>query len=1149
MAVCPNCGEDNPDRFRFCGVCGRPLLSTPSEEERKVVTVLFVDLVGFTARSDRADPEDVRATLRPYHALLRREIDRWGGTLEKFIGDAAMAVFGAPVAHEDDAERAVRAVLRILEAIPELNEEHPGLDLAVRAGIDTGEAVVALGARPEEGEGIVAGDVVNTAARLQSEAPVQGIVVGEVTHRTTKHVIEYEELAPVTVKGKAQPVPIWRAVGARSRFGIDLERPRTPFIGRDDDLALVTQAYHRALREQSLQLVTIAGEPGVGKTRLVTELRNYVDDRPEVVFWRQGRCLPYGDGISFWALGEIVKSHASILESDGPEEAAAKLSEAVDLVVEDDRDRDWLRARLAPLIGAAEAAATVERDESFAAWRTFLEAVAAARPLVITVEDLHWADEAMLAFLEHLVDWSSDAPLFLVCTARPELYERHPNWGGGKRNSATVSLSPLSDEDTARLIAALLEQTVLPAETQQVLLDRAGGNPLYAEEFIRMLIDREILTREQGLWTIPDEAEIPVPESVHALIAARLDTLPPERKALLQDAAVVGKVFWSGAVAFMASSDETAVRETMHELARKELVRPARRSSVEDQAEYAFWHALIRDVAYGQIPRVARVEKHRTAAAWIERLAGARVADVAELLAHHYAEALDLAASTGSAGDVADLEDNARRFLVLAGDRVRHLDPRKAESHYRRALELIPTHDPDWPDVLTKAADAAFEAGTGTIPDLERDYARAIDAYRTQGDMLMTGHAMARLSFPVWAKGEGTRAIQLASDAITLLEGEPPGPELASAYASLAGRLTMSGDPEGSLRFSEKALTLAGRLGLRRVTQRALQNRGMDRCDLGDLAGMDDLREALDLGVEIGLGLDTANAHINLSFWVWLAEGPAPSLALHREAIEFGRRRGLSTYRWATGELCWMLYDSGEWEELLHTAETVREWDQAARARGTNWQPGVMALTMRALVDAQRGAIAEADSAREQILSRTREIGDPQVLVPGLATAAVIAESAGSPEAAVGLLAELRDATRHRSPVARAWRLTEIARTGVSAGVPEIVRDFLDGLDVVTARHRNSVLTAEATLTEAAGQLDDALDLHGRAAARWREYGHVPETGFALLGSGRCLVGLARPTEATPALREARSIFVGLGAEPLVAEADEWLTKATALSS
>ncbi len=479
MSACPSCGKELPGEFPFCPFCAAPLTAARPvaavREERKVVTVLFCDLVGFTAASEAADPEDVRARIRPYHARLRLEIERYGGTVEKFIGDAVMAVFGAPIAHEDDAERAVRAGLRILEAIAELNEADPALSLQVRIGIGTGEAVVALGARPEEGEGIVTGDVVNTASRLQGAAPVNGVACSEGTYRQTERVFDYEELEPVAVKGKQERVALFRPLRPRARFGSDVTRKHTTaLVGRELEKTLLVGTFERSAQQRSCQLVTIIGEPGVGKSRLCAELFQHIDQHPELVTWRQGRCLPYGEGIAFWALGEIVKAECGILESDSPEEAAAKLERALP---EDEQDRAWLTARLAPLVGAP--AEPASQEESFTAWRRFLEGLASQGSTVLVFEDLHWADDALLSFLEHLADWSQGVPLLVLCAARPELQEQHPTWAAGLRNATTINLAPLTDEETARLIASLLERAVLPAETQRALLERAGGNPLF----------------------------------------------------------------------------------------------------------------------------------------------------------------------------------------------------------------------------------------------------------------------------------------------------------------------------------------------------------------------------------------------------------------------------------------------------------------------------------------------------------------------------------------------------------------------------------------------------------------------------------------------------------------------------------------------
>ena len=744
------------------------------------MTVLFCDLVGFTAASEAADPEDVRSRIRPYHARLRQEIERHGGTVEKFIGDAVMAVFGAPIAHEDDAERAVRAGLRILEAIAELNEADPALSLQVRIGINTGEAVVALEARPEQGEGIVTGDVVNTASRLQGAAPVNGIACSEQTYRQTERIFEYEELAPVQVKGKADPLPLYRPLHARARFGSDVTRTHTtPLVGRELEKPLLIGTFERAAQQRSCQLVTIVGEPGVGKSRLSAELFAYIEERPGLVTWRQGRCLPYGDGIAFWALGEIVKAECGILESDSPEEVEAKLERALP---RDDPDFAWLKARLAPLVGVGGEPAG--QEESFTAWRRCLESWADRREMVLVFEDLHWADEALLVFLEHLADWSQGVPLLLVCTARPELYEQHPAWAAGLRNATTINLAPLTDEETARLIAALLEQAVLSAETQQALIERAGGNPLYAEEFVRLLSDRHELAEA-----------VEIPDSVQALIAARLDTLSPERKSLLQDAAVIGKVFWAGALASMAGQELRAIEVALHELARKELVRPARTTSMEDEQEYGFWHGLIREVCYSQIPRAARAARHRAAAAWLERKAGERVEDIADVLAYHYLQALDLVRLVGPPADIEDLQEEARRYLALAAERALPLDVESAEASLAKALELAPAGP-------SRAAAHARTLGAGraaAVPPARKQRKLSRRPSPFTGSVAKRSTSRGRCaSFPfsrsTLADGQSEERVM---EAIAVLEAEPPGPELVAAYAELSGVHSVHSDHDG----------------------------------------------------------------------------------------------------------------------------------------------------------------------------------------------------------------------------------------------------------------------------------------------------------------------------------------------------------------
>jgi class 3 adenylate cyclase/tetratricopeptide (TPR) repeat protein len=1106
MPACPKCGEDNPERARFCWSCGSALAETTrtGAEERKVVSILFVDLVGFTARSDRADPEDVRATLRPYHARVKQEIEHFGGTVEKFIGDAVMAVFGAPTAHEDDAERAVRAALKILEAIDDLNDQHE-LELAVRGAVATGEAVVSLDARPEQGEGIATGDVVNTAARLQTAAPVGAVVVGEATFRATRDVIVYDELEPVSVKGKSEPLRLWHATRPRGRFGVDVERRAdVPFVGREHELTLLKDAYTRALRESSLQLVTMTGEPGVGKTRLVSEFQSYVDAQPEIVWWRQGRCLPYGEGITFWALGEIVKAHVGILESDDPETARAKLRTAVESLVEDEADVEWFTNRLAPLAGATTGDPTTTRDESFSAWQRFLEAVAAERPLVFVVEDLHWADDALIEFLDHLVDWATGVPLVLLIAARPELYERHPGWGGGKRNSVTISLGPLTDEETARLVSSLVGRSVLPADTQSALLERAGGNPLYAEEFVRLLTERGA-----------PEVDAPLPESIQALIAARLDTLAPERKLLLQDAAVVGKVFWTDAVAAISDVDEREVKQALRELVRKELVRPARRASVEGQEEFAFWHVLVRDVAYHQIPRAARADKHVAAAAWLEQIAGDRAADHAEILLFHAEQALELSKAAGHA-DLAPIEDDLRRFLILAGERALQLDTRKAAGYLGRAVALTPADSADRTKVVEQAATAAFEAGLRE--GAEELYEEALALYRARGDAQGTGRTLNILSNLHWVAGRPDLADRFLRESVDVLEQEPPGPELAVAYMRVAGAHMLAGRSREAVAAADKSLELAERFDVLTRVSGSYEHRGVGRCELGDLDGLDDLRKGLSLAQQSGRVRAVVVAHNNLGHMEWLLESPRLGLETKLEGIAFAARRGAESW-WIEAETMWMNLDLGDWDQVIATADQLLELDETIDES----QLPAMVPPFRAFVVALRGRAREVVSAPEQFLPPARRIHDPQVLVPALAAAAVVAHGNEDQAAAQSLIAELEVATRGQPDWARLLHAVPLLRICVELGELELGERLLDRANARGARLEHALVAGHAVSAEARSRADEAAKLYADAAGRWRKYEFPFEEAQALLGHWRC-------TGDDESLRRARETFRRLGA-------------------
>jgi class 3 adenylate cyclase/tetratricopeptide (TPR) repeat protein len=1083
------------------------------------VTVLFCDLVGFTAASEVADPEDVRSRIRTYHAGLRRELEGYGGTVEKFIGDAVMAVFGAPTAHEDDAERAVRAGLRILEAIGELNEADPALSLQVRIGISTGEAVVALDTRPEQGEGIVTGDVVNTASRLQGAAPVNGIACSEQTYRQTERIFDYEELDPVAVKGKAEPLTVFRPLQPRARFGSGVMRTHaTPLVGRELEKSLLTGTFERSAQQRSCQLVTIVGEPGVGKSRLCAELFGYIDDRPGLTRWRQGRCLPYGEGIAFWALGEIVKAECGILESDSPVEADAKLERALP---REDADFAWLKARLQPLVGAGGEPAS--QEESFTAWRRCLESWAEARETILVFEDLHWADEALLSFLEHVADWSQAVPLLLLCTARPELYEQHATFGASARNAQRINLAPLSDEETARLIANLLERAVLPAETLRALLQRAGGNPLYAEEFVRLLADREQLP----------EAVEGVPESVQALIAARLDTLSPERKSLLQDASVLGKVFWAGALAEMGAREPREVELALHELARKELVRPARTSSMEGEQEYGFWHLLVRDVCYAQIPRAARAARHRSAAGWLERKAGERADDLAEVLAHHYLTALELARAAGQIAEPGELEASAIRYLASAGERSLALDVERAEARLAKALSFTPAGHAEHASLLERWAQAAQQQGR--LKEARDALDDALVLYREQGKPVAAGRALTALSDVLRRLGD-PRGEEAIAEALVLLEAEPPGLDLVAAHAELAGRRVVASAFPEAIVAAERALALAAELDVPQPAQ-ALGYRGHARVNLGERQGLEDMDRALVLALEQGRGRDAAVLHNNLALAVWQYEGPQAGLERCHEGIEFCERRGIAEFALGIAVISLtLLVESGRPGEALAEAELLAERAEAAGSVSDV----VEARSVRLRLLSQRGEGQHYVVAGEPLAAAAQETGEPQLIALGFAADAQLLLAWGRPQQAQALLAELERVPGTRGDPYYASLLPELVRTTLALGDAELAARLVTGVEPTSPLVEHALCACRAQLAEAAGELAEAAALYSDAGERWREFGNVPERACALLGQGRCLAALGK-SEAEEPLREARDLFASMGYKPTLAETEALL--------
>jgi len=1125
MVACPTCAHENRDSAKFCEECASPLSAParPIAEERKVVSALFCDLVGFTSASESADPEDIRRMLDSYFTMVRAQIEAHGGVVEKFIGDAAVGVFGVPASHEDDPERAVRAGLRIAEEAEKLTSL-AGAPLRLRVGINTGEALVRLGIERASGEGFLAGDAVNTAARLQAAAPEMGVAVGLSTYEATAALFEYEELPPAAVKGKAEPVRVFVAKATRGRLGADLIRTSdTAYVGREIELALLKGLFDKTVAASAVQLVTVVGEPGIGKSRIVAELLAHAQAGAPRLTWRQGRCLPYGDGVTFWALGEIVKAHAGILETDDPEAASRKLHEVVSQGV----DREWMAQRLLPLVGV-DVSSQAERAELFAAWRRFLESVAEQTPTVLVFEDLHWADDAMLAFLEHLADRAEGVPLLVVGTARPELFERHASFAAGLDDVSRINLAPLSYEETARLIASLMDTSELPAELQQPLIERSEGNPLYAEEFVRLLQDQGLLIQQEGFWELRADAEVPLPNSLQALIAARLDTLPAERKALLADAAVVGKVFWAGAIAEMGGRDLTEVLDAMRELSRKELVRPARRSSMEGEVEYAFWHVLTRDVAYGQLPRPSRVARHIAAATWLEAKAGGRVEDIAEVLAHHYATALELARAAGQADRAAELEASALRFLTLAGEKALNLDLVAARSSLRRALELAPAGQPERAPLLTLLAEA--ERGSGRLTDAVGLFEEAVAAHRAAGDQAAADHAMLSLGLELWNAGDLERAKSLEDELLGRLEGDGPSELLARVYS--AKQLSNQDD----LTWTEKALAIADRLDLPSVRSRALGQRGNARANFGDLGGIGDLRASLSLTLELQATYEAHVTYVNLTEAL-CAVDPVVALEVADEGIAFERARGLSPR--VKARKLWALLPLGRWAELL---EIGRELVSIAEPLGDRWLVGHAPAPM-ALVLTRRGM---TDAATELARTTSNEAMEGAFSVPAI----VAHRTRGELEDAERILEDAVQTRSFKYPVL-AWNYDycDLAREAVALRRLDLLDTLLAMPAGEQAAGRHTKTTWGAIAAEVAGRPNEALALYEDAEEGWQEFRDPYERAHSLLGQARCLIGLERANEAVQPLSEARELFAQLGAAPALAETDLLLLESSALSS
>jgi class 3 adenylate cyclase len=1165
-ATCPSCGTSNPAGTKFCSECGTRLVlacttcgaailpggkfcgecgtrvgaepwagrppagaATPASTadagitalsatpqpvaERRLVSVLFADLVGFTPFAEERDAEEVREALSRYFDIAREVVERYGGSVEKFIGDAVMAVWGAPVAHEDDAERAVRAALELVDAVRAL-----GPSMSARAGVLTGEAAVTLGA---VGQGMVAGDLVNTAARLQSVAPPGSVLVGEATQRAAAGAIAFEPVGDQELKGKAAPVPAWRAMrvvaGLRGRDrSSSLE---APFVGRDDEFRLLKDLFHATGRDRRVRLVSVIGPAGIGKSRLAWEFSKYLDGLVEDTYWHTGRSPAYGNGITFWALGEMVRRRAGLAETDDEATTRAKVAASTAEWIPDEAERRWVEPALLALLGLEQG---VGSEQLFGAWRTWFERIAAKGNVALVFEDLHWADPGTLDFIDHMLEWSKGLPIFILTLARPELLETRPDWGAGKRNFVSLTLEPLTPAAMRQLLTGLVPG--LPEPALRDIVSRADGIPLYAVEMVRTLLADGRLVEEDGRFRpVGDLTGLAVPDTLTALIGARLDALEPVQRSLLQDAAVLGQSFTVAGLSAVSGTPEPALEPLLRDLVRREILTLDVDPRSPERGQYAWMQALSREVAYGTLAKRDRKVRHLAAARFFE---GLGTDELAGALATHYLAAYQNAPE----GDEAEaLAGQARIALRAAAERARALGGHAQAVTFLR-LALSVTDDPaDEADLLEGIGDAA--ASIERYEEAETAIRQALERREALGDRVLiarTTASLGRILLHAYRFDAGLAVLEEAAPGFRDLARDPA---LIGYEGQLARAYFLNEQHAKAVEVADRVLADAEHADLTDIVADTLVTRGSALCALGRRhEGIGAIEAGRKLADAQAAHNTVARALNNLASFLSDSD-PRESLRAAREGMQLAERLGWHSFNLRSNAFSGA-FQTGDWPWAIAITEAslAQDMDPLMRAAAVSDLLGTAAARGEP-VDGALGELETLVGAMEGELARS-----PLTW----ARAAVLL--------AAGRDREAHDAFRkagEQFPMGELESVFQATRAALWAGDAELAGRGLADAEANARRGRvvdTQRLVLRAGVAALEGRAREALAMYREGLRSWRDLGVVWEE--ALTGTDMAILLDPAEPEARDAAENAREIYQRLAARPYLERLEAALARA-----